>query len=841
MLETPGSSSELLPWLFLANDNIVVTKDGGLMACLKIDAMFSDNMTSENKNFIAECRQRAIDTFRDINVSTWWSFHKQLDCEYPEYNFPEVISAMIDDARKDFFNKNPHYHISSYCSIVLYPSMGINKFVNQFHFFYKKKKLSLASSIVKSIFCYFGENAVFPYLEQEMNDEISRFELLIDKFTSCLHGFSVHRLNNSDRSLGAFLYHSANPCNKRPSLAIPTENWLIDSFITDNEISLKDDHLVFKGNNGLKKYASAITVKLATENSSHTFTSPDISLTDIFSVPAEMAISFCFRNLSNQHTSRYIRNMKRWYSYRMYSWKAYLSAALLQSDIQESSSIKSKKQLFDQCNELQYQIDSSQIIMGYSNISIIVYSDTNRSLLQKKKSLFESLSRSNFIFIDETNHLLSSWMVTQPGMHNSCCRWSIISSANIADNLPIISNSNKHNKQSPHLLKITKGEPISFLSGEYQQKIAVHPYVDDNGHYFIIGPTGSGKSLFANLQMSQFRKYRGASIFVLDYDQSSKIPILLQDGIYIDPEEDKYKKLALNPFSLLSDKSSWPWLRDWIFSLMGDNENLLKNQYADEIEITIESMSYLEKSNWNIHTLYCHITSESLRVRLHQWINKEFYGKWLGTGPDIFDMSLDKKQLIGLEMKPLIKASFNSAPLIEYILYRIENHLSKKQHQYTITPSVVHIAECWNFLSNPLLMNRVATWLKTFRKYLCSVWMDTQSIEDLFSSDIFPSIRDNIASRVFLPNHKAKSESVKNLYMHEFGLNEEEINYLSYSQPKKELLIVQGDTSFRASLVIDNKLTLLLSSDLKQRQRLEHCIRTDCHKWKDLYLCNQDM
>ncbi|CUT17423.1 MULTISPECIES: VirB4 family type IV secretion system protein [Candidatus Ichthyocystis] len=840
MLESTGSSAELLPWLFLANNKIVVNKDGGLMACIKIKTACSDTLTMEKRNIIATSHQKAIDTFRDTNISIWWNFHKHLDNDYPEHKFPDEISAFIDDNRKNFFALNPHYKIDHYCSIILHPNIGINKFLHLFQFFYKKKELSLATSLTKSIFCYFGENSLFPYLEQEMYDEIAHFECLIDKFISCLHDFQIQRLTNDNGSLGEFLYSSANPCHHKRTVAIPTENWMIDSFITDNKISVNDNHLLFAGKNNSAKYASAITVKIATKNGGLKFTSPETGINNILSIPTEMNLSFCFRILSTKQSSQHIRNMKRWYSYQMYSWKTYLSAALLQSSLGESSSIRSKKQLFDQCDDLQYQIDSSNTTMGHCNTTIMIYENDIQSLSKKKKLLFDWLNKTNFIFIEETDHCLSSWMATNPGMSHGCCRWSILSSANVADNLPITYYQDEYCQPSPYLSKITNKHPISFLSGEHQQKIPFQPYVGNNGHCFIVGPTGSGKSLFANFQMSQFRKYQGTKIFVLDYDNSSKVPILLQGGIYIDLSDSNNEKINLNPFSLLHDRTSWPWIRDWIFHLIGDSDNSLKNNYAHEVELIIESMSCLDKINWHIKTLYLHITSDPLKIRLQEWINKEFYGKWIGTGVDIFDLSMGKNPIIGFEMKSLIHSSPNLYPIIEYIFYRIERHLSQKTPLDHVTPSIVYIAECWNFLSHPLLMNRISTWLKTFRKYLCSVWMDTQSIEDLFLSGIFPSIRDNIASRVFFPNHKASSNSLKTIYMKEFGLNEEEVAYINDSQPQKDLLVIQGKSSYRASLVIDKDLAAILSSEIKRIQHLELCRETNKDNWKDLYLCHHD-
>lgn len=76
--------------------------------------------------------------------------------------------------------------------------------------------------------------------------------------------------------------------------------------------------------------------------------------------------------------------------------------------------------------------------------------------------------------------------------------------------------------------------------------------------------------------------------------------------------------------------------------------------------------------------------------------------------------------------------------------------------------------------------------------------------------------------------------------MKEFGLNEEEVLYITNSQPQKDLLIVQGKSSYRASLIINKELTAILASDIKHVQHLELCRNTNKYSWKDLYLCNYD-
>ena len=56
-------------------------------------------------------------------------------------------------------------------------------------------------------------------------------------------------------------------------------------------------------------------------------------------------------------------------------------------------------------------------------------------------------------------------------------------------------------------------------SGNTPFRLDLH--IGDVGNSFIVGPTGSGKSVLLNMIEASFRKYRDATVFVFDKKASS--------------------------------------------------------------------------------------------------------------------------------------------------------------------------------------------------------------------------------------------------------------------------------------------------------------------------------
>src|SRR5262249_7206589 len=76
-------------------------------------------------------------------------------------------------------------------------------------------------------------------------------------------------------------------------------------------------------------------------------------------------------------------------------------------------------------------------------------------------------------------------------------------------------------------------------------------------------------------------------------------------------------------------------------------------------------------------------------------------------------------------------------------------------------------------------------WLKPLRKKTASVVFATQSLADIETSAIAPTIIESCPTRLFLPNERAIEPQIMAIY-HRFGLNDRQIEILARATPKRD-------------------------------------------------------
>ena len=148
------------------------------------------------------------------------------------------------------------------------------------------------------------------------------------------------------------------------------------------------------------------------------------------------------------------------------------------------------------------------------------------------------------------------------------------------------------------------------------------------------------------------------------------------------------------------------------------------------------------------------------------------------------------------------------APLLVYLFERINSSLS------TLVPTIIFLDESWFYLQHPIFAGKIREWLQTLRKLNAFVVFATQSLTHVSENrGMLSSVMDNAATKIFLPNFKANTEDMKNLYINTFGLSENEYNMVVTGTQKKEYLIKQETVTRLAQLNLDENITALIQSD----------------------------
>jgi type IV secretion system protein VirB4 len=134
------------------------------------------------------------------------------------------------------------------------------------------------------------------------------------------------------------------------------------------------------------------------------------------------------------------------------------------------------------------------------------------------------------------------------------------------------------------------------------------------------------------------------------------------------------------------------------------------------------------------------------------------------------------------------------APVLTYLFHRLEERFDGR-------PTLLILDEAWIFLDHPLFAARIREWLKVLRKKNVAVLFATQSLADITSSSIAPSIIESCPQRILLPNDRAIEPQSRAAYAR-FGLNDRQIELVSRATPKRHYYLqsARGNRLFELGL-----------------------------------------
>jgi len=222
----------------------------------------------------------------------------------------------------------------------------------------------------------------------------------------------------------------------------------------------------------------------------------------------------------------------------------------------------------------------------------------------------------------------------------------------------------------------------------------------------------------------------------------------------------------------------------------------------------VEATAALPRGDWRLLSLASTLP-ERLRVQLSPWI---------GDGPqapffDNVEDGLDLADLTCIEMGEVFLCPNVARAFLDYAFHRLVRTIMEPGPDGRPIPTLVYLEECQHLLADPAFEAKVKDWLETFRKKLTAVWMTTQSPESVLTSSIWPAVRDNVRTRILLPNPEARSETLRELYSRHLSLNEVQIEAVASSSGKGQFMVVQPGLSRMVNLRLDADTLACLRSD----------------------------
>jgi type IV secretion system protein VirB4 len=397
-----------------------------------------------------------------------------------------------------------------------------------------------------------------------------------------------------------------------------------------------------------------------------------------------------------------------------------------------------------------------------------------------------ALTDRSVIWVREDLNCEPAFWSQLPGNFAYIARKAVISSKNFAGFTSL------HNYPSGRPSDNHWGPAISVFETTSQTAYYYNHHVRDIGNFTVVGPTGSGKTVFLSFIAAQTQRIvpRPKLVFV-DKDRGAEIFIRALGGQYetLVPGEPT----GFNPLSLPDTALNREFLYQ-LFAFMlrptngGDlsasEEQVIRNAIAAALAAgpdgrTLKAFSTLLRGRLRAG-------EGDLLGRLESWMRLDQRGWLFNNDEDQFSIS----SVFGFDMTRVLDDPVIRTAALMYIFHRTEELL-------TGDPVMIFLDEGWRLLDDDVFAFFIRDKLKTIRKQNGIIGFGTQSAADIVRSKASNTLIEQTSTNIFFPNPKADDES----YKQAFRLSGREVTWIrSTAAESRSFLIKHGRDSVVARL-----------------------------------------
>ncbi len=425
---------------------------------------------------------------------------------------------------------------------------------------------------------------------------------------------------------------------------------------------------------------------------------------------------------------------------------------------------------------------------AYVTATVCVWDENPTAADAKLRLVEKTIQGRDFTCMVETLNAAEAWLGGLPGHAYANVRQPPISTLNLAHMIPL-SAVWSGPARNPHL----DGPPLFFAKTEGSTPFRFSTHLGDVGHSMVVGPTGAGKSVLLALMALQFRRYRNAQVFAFDFGGSIRAAALAMGGDFHDLggalADDGSAAVALQPLARIDEPSERAWAAEWLAGLLCREGVVVSPEAKEHLWAALGSLGSAPLPERTITGLSVLLQSNDLKRALQPFTVAGPWGRLL----DAESERLGTAEVQAFETEGLVGSAAAPA-VLAYLFHRIQTRLDGR-------PTLVIVDEGWLALDDATFGAQLREWLKTLRKKNASVVFATQSLADIEQSAIAASVVESCPTRIFLPNDRAQEPQISAAYAR-FGLNARQVEILSRAIPKRDYYCQsrQGNRLFELGL-----------------------------------------
>jgi type IV secretion system protein VirB4 len=805
--DSAKSSAELLPWTLCVTDRMVLLKDGSLMTAYRLGGLDPDAADKREHDRYCALYEHTM-RVTDEQSSVWCVVHRRradLGANYPPGAPPDTVGAWANDTWKAHVTRQYLFENRHYLCLLRAPSKGTTRYFDRVGVLVNDG-MSVGKAIVSAARAGLGASGVFTNEVRALEREARELERASEQFADLLAPFGPRVLAGNE--LKAFLHDTANPASAGQPVNIPDDAYL-DTALADNQIEVGNDILTFRHAETVA--AGVLSVK--------TWPDPTVPrlLDALLTLPYPLTCTVAFRVAPYSEAERYIKQIRGYHDALQKSWFGYIKEALT-----HQPSEKSNPQHTRAAKEANTALEKiRQSTFGWLNVTVAAYGENDADAEEATRRTMQLLQQRGFIAIRETMHALSAWAGTMPGQWAEPVRWALLTTENLAD-ITFLRAAQEGLSTNAYLTEQTgkRCGAVTVFPTHFASPYYFNFHVRDLSHTLVVGPTRSGKSIFTNFLISQFRRYDGAQVFIFDKDRTCRIPTILQGGTYI--ELGAGKATPMNPLALLADESEHSFVADWVGGLMSGEAEGLRHADSEALWQAVQSVSKMSPELRRLSSLPP-ILPHDLKPKLLDWCMGGKYGAIFDNAEDEFA----KGRFIAWDIGKLLRSPRLAAATLEYIFHRLMDRLDGR-------PTLIYVEEAWCMLGDPRFAATIEDWLRTLAKKNATLLMATQSLVELTRSSLFAIALDSIPTRIYLPNPQVDVHQA--LYRESFGLNDLQVDRIREALPNRDYYIVQGQAARMVNARLPKNLLSIFRSDARAQAVFDRASASGDSGWVRRYV-----
>ncbi|HZF43793.1 MAG TPA: conjugal transfer protein TrbE [Sphingomonadaceae bacterium] len=728
----PQALSDFLPWAALVGTGVVLNKDGSLQRSARFRGPDLDSATASE---LVGASARLNSAIRRLG-SGWTLFveaSRQPAERYPDSNFPDETSGLVDAERRSQFEAEGAHFDSAY--------------VLTFVWMPPADDASRAEGWLYEGRADRGGSA---------RDHLDQFVDRTDRLLNLIAGFVPEAAWLSDAETLTYLHACVS--TKRHKVRVPETPMHLDALLADQPLA-----------GGLEPRLGSAHLRTLSVVGFPSSTFPGIldELNRLAFPYRWVTRAVCMDKTDAAKLLGRIR--RQWFAKRKN-----IAAILKEVLTNEASSLvdtDAANKAADADEALQ-ELGADMVGHAYVTATVTVWHDDPRVAADRLRLIEKVIQGRDFTTITEGVNAVEAWLGSLPGDLYANVRQPPISTINLAHMIPL-SGVWAGPEWNEHL----SGPPLFYAATEGSTPFRFSLHVGDVGHTLVVGPTGAGKSVLLALMALQFRRYPAAQVFAFDFGGSIRAAALAMGGDWHDLggalSESATEPVALQPLSEIDEPAERAWAADWLAGVLAREGVPVTPEVKDHLWSALSSLASAPHAERTLTGLSVLLQSNSLKRALQPYCLGGPWGRLLDGDHERLGIAsvqaFETEGLIGTAAAPAVLA---------YLFHRIEARLDG-------SATLVIVDEGWLALDEPTFGSQLREWLKTLRKKNASVVFATQSLADIDGSAIAPAIVESCLTRVFLANERALEPQIARIY-EKFGLNDRQIDIVARATPKRD-------------------------------------------------------